>query len=287
VQARNPRGPTVVEYDNDTEQVYAGPLVVMINRFSASAAEIAAAALQDYGRALVVGDVSTHGKGSVQSLNSLRPFFINSTNDPGELKVTIRKFYRITGASTQLKGVNPDIVLPDLYNYSMQIGESNLDNPLAWDTIEPAPYDKLNMVQPYVADLRQHSDSRILTNQDFAYVRQDIAQYVKSQAEGTATLNEHQAIKEHEQDALKAKARDQERASRPDPGIRIYELTVKNSADPGLPPPENWLGMTNSVLKAGEKKPGPPFDPMLEETERILEDYVSQLPKGGSLTVNP
>jgi len=243
--------------------------------------------LQDYGRALVVGDVSTHGKGTVQSLNSLQPFFMTSTNNPGELKVTIRKFYRISGASTQLKGVMPDIVLPDVFNYSTQIGESNLDNPLAWDTIEPAKYDKFNMVQPYLGGLEQRSDARVGTNQDFAYVRQDIEQYKKNQAEGTATLNEREAIKERERDSLRGRERDKERESRLDPGIKIYELTVKNSTLPGLPPPENWLGQTNTVPKAGADKPQPPFDPMLEETERILEDYVSELPKDGSLTVIP
>jgi carboxyl-terminal processing protease len=305
VQARNPDGQTVVESANDGDQVYSGPLLVMINRFSASAAEIAAAALQDYGRALVVGDVSTHGKGTVQSLNPLKPFMINSTNDPGELKITIRKFYRISGASTQLKGVTPDIVLPDLYNYSTQAGESNLDNPLAWDTIQPATYDKFNLVQPYLSELQARSDARLLASQDFAYVRQDIEQYRKIQADRTATLNEHDAIKERESDALKNRSREQERQKRPDPGIKIYEITVKNSTEPGLPPPQNWLGETNSVsvvlsqpasasqpaAKPGpvaeEKKSSPPFDPMLDESESILKDYISLLQKSGSLTVNP
>jgi carboxyl-terminal processing protease len=293
VQARNPGGPTVVESDTDPDQLYAGPLVVMVNRFSASAAEIAAAALQDYGRAVIVGDVSTHGKGTVQSLNQLKQFpqFINSTNDPGELKITIRKFYRITGGSTQLKGVTPDIVLPDLANYYTEAGESNLDNPLPYDKIEPANFEKMGLVAPFLADLRERSDARVQTNQDFAYVRQDIEQYKKTQADGTATLNEHEAIKEREQDSLRGRERDEEREKRPDPGIKIYELTIKNSSDPGLPPAENWLGQTNSVStnapKADAKKTPPPFDPMLDETERILEDYVPLLQKRGSLTVNP
>jgi hypothetical protein len=183
--------------------------------------------------------------------------------------------------------VTPDIVLPDVFNYSLQIGESNLDNPLAWDTIEPATYDKLDLVQPYLAELTDRSNARIATNQDFAYVRQDIEQYKKTQTDGTATLNEHEAIKERERDTLRGEERDKEREGRPDPGIKIYELTVKNSTLPGLPPPENWMGQTNSVSKATAAKTPPPFDPVLDETERILEDYVSVSPKGGSLTVNP
>lgn len=313
VQVRNFDGQTVVESCSDTEPVYSGPLVVMVNRFSASAAEIAAAALQDYGRAAIVGDISTHGKGTVQSLNSLKPWMINSTNDPGQMKITIKKFYRISGASTQLKGVMPDIVLPDIFSYSTQLGESNLDNPLPWDTIPAAGYAKENLVLPYLSQLRALSEGRVLTNQDFAYVRQDIDQYKKTQADRVASLNEHEAIKEREDDALKNRTRDEERQKRPDPGIKIYELTVKNAGEPGLPLPENWLGSTNSAygpivngagtvtsvsptpagngqLPAGAPAvtpKTPPFDPMLDETERILEDYISLLQKSGSLTVNP
>ncbi|MGA2244139.1 MAG: carboxy terminal-processing peptidase [Verrucomicrobiota bacterium] len=307
VQVRSFDGQTVVESCGDSEPVYSGPLVVMINRFSASAAEIAAAALQDYGRATIVGDISTHGKGTVQSLNSLKPWMINSTNDPGQMKITIKKFYRVSGASTQLRGVTPDIVLPDVLSYSTQLGESNQDNPLPWDTIPAASYTKVNLVQPFIAGLRALSDARVLTNQDFDYVRQDIEQYKKSEVDRVATLNEHDAIKEREQDVLKNHARDEERQKRPDPGIKIYELTVKNSTEPGLPPPENWLGMTNDVaeakVQAAMKELGlngatngvpaigktvsPPYDPMLDETEHILEDYISYLQKSGSLTVNP
>src|SRR5262249_25006617 len=151
------------------------------------------------------------------------------------------KFYRVTGASTQLKGVMPDIVLPDVFNYWMQIGESNLDNPLAWDTIKAADYEKMNLVQPYLGELRDRSTARVLTNQDFAYVQQDIEQYKKAQAEGTATLNEHDAIKEREHETLKTEARIKEQDRRPDPGIKIYELTLENSADPGLPSPKPYL----------------------------------------------
>jgi carboxyl-terminal processing protease len=373
VQARNPDGGLTVDSDTDPEELYAGPLVVMVNRFSASAAEIAAAALQDYGRALIVGDSSTHGKGTVQNLNPLRPFMLNSTNDPGTVKITIRKFYRISGASTQLKGVVPDIIFPDVLNL-MQVGETNLENPLAWDTIQPVSYEKMNLVQPSLAELRQRSDARLLTNQDFAYIQQDIEQYKKSHPDRTTTLNEREAIKERERVALQNKARDQERDSRALPGVKIYDLTVKNSTEPGLPEPkpffttnyeigtpvtfaykdldvEKFFGTTNPIHQAataGEvvyvytnfftagytadfahffrtnypdlsdvkfiytksiatnliaehvsplSKTNRVFkpvvtrqiqpDPMLDESVRILEDYISLLPKGGSLSVNP
>jgi hypothetical protein len=165
-------------------------------------------------------------------------------------------------------------------------------------------------VKPYLPELLARSDARVTTNQDFTYVRQDIEQYKKTQAEGTATLNEHDAIKERERDAEKGWERQKERESRSDTGVKIYELTVENAGEPGLPAPENWLGETNNTFtlsnetssassqakpsggvkegaKAAEEKKGPPFDPMLDETEKILEDYVSLWAKGGSLTVNP
>ena len=291
VQARNLDGQVTVDTDTDTDEVYAGPLVVMVNRFSASAAEIAAVALQDYGRALIVGDTSTHGKGTVQSLYPLKPFMLGSTNDPGTIKITIRKFYRISGASTQLKGVMPDIILPDVLNYSLQIGETNLDNPLPWDTIQPASYEKFNLVQPYLAELRQRSDARILTNRDFAYVEQDIAQFKKSQAESTATLNEREAIKERERVTRENEARDHEREARPLPGMKVYELSVRDTASPGLPAPvgstNDLLSATNFLKSAGAQKTPPPFDPVLDEAEHILQDYISLLPKSANLTVNP
>jgi carboxyl-terminal processing protease len=263
VQARDPGRPPMVESDSDPNQLYSGPLLVMVNRFSASAAEIAAAALQDYGRALVVGDICTHGKGTVQSLNQMRniPFFLNSSNDPGTLKITIRKFYRISGASTQLKGVTPDLVLPDVANYFKQAGESNLDNPLPWDTIEPATYDKFNLVQPCLPELLARSEARVATNQDFDYIRQDIAQYQKMEADGTATLNERDAIKERERDTLRGKERDKEQQARADSGLRIVELAVKNTMEPGLPAPKMYL-TTNfdksaTAMKVVVKSAGP------------------------------
>ena len=307
VLARSPDGSVNVDSDTDSSVLYDGPLVVLVNRLSASAAEIAAAALQDYGRALIVGDISTFGKGTVQNLNPLRPFFIrpataSATNDPGTVKITIRKFYRVSGASTQLKGVMPDIVLPDVLNYSTQFGESSLENPLPWDTIPSANYSKLNLVQPYLDELRRRSSARIATNQDFIYIRQDIDEFQKLQADKTASLNEHERLKERQEADARQKARDQERAARKAPDVKIYELTVENADEPGLPPP---LGETNTVtannLPAGTLPTpvgsttvtaavpapnSPAVDPMLDETERILEDYISLLSSNQMLIAN-
>ena len=246
-------GPVTVDSDTDSSMLYGGPLVVLVNRLSASAAEIAAAALQDYGRALIVGDISTFGKGTVQNLNLLRPFFVgpatvSATNDPGTVKITIRKFYRVSGASTQLKGVMPDIMLPDVLNYSTQFGESSLENPLPWDTIPSTNYSKLNLVRLYLDELRRRSNERIATNQDFIYTRQDIDQFQKLQADKTASLNEHERLKERQDTDARQKARDAERAARKASGVKIYELTVEKADEPGLPPP---VGETNTVTANG------------------------------------
>jgi carboxyl-terminal processing protease len=290
-------GPVNVDSDTDPSVLYSGPLVVLVNRLSASAAEIAAGALQDYGRALIVGDVSTFGKGTVQNLNPLRPFFVgpavvSATNDPGTVKITIRKFYRISGASTQLKGVMSDIILPDALNYSTQYGESALENPLPWDTIPSDNYTKLNLVQPYLDELRQRSNARLATNQDFAYIRQDIDEYLKKQSDRTASLNEHVRLKERQEADARQQARDKERAARKAPDVKIYDLTVENAGEPGLPAP---VGETNTVTATASShgllpmstissnsvatpSPNVPVvDPMLDETRRILEDYVTLL----------
>jgi carboxyl-terminal processing protease len=313
VLVRAPDGRVAVDDDDNPSVLYTGPLVVLVNRFSASAAEIAAAALQDYGRALIVGDTSTHGKGTVQSLNPLRPFVWqkneSASNDPGTVKITIRKFYRVSGASTQLKGVTPDIVLPDTLSYSTKIGETSLENPLPWDTIPSVDYEKLNLVQPYVADLRQLSKADIATNQDFIYIRQDIDEFQKMQADNTVTLNERDALKERRMSEAREKARDAERAARKPPNEKIYEITVENSNQPGLPPPEA-LTTTNNVIygfdfnftnhfgtyfgtntnatitsRKTEVKTLPP-DPTLNETENILEAYISLLSSNRMLIAN-
>ena len=260
VLARDDKGKVAVDNDPDPDVVYAGPLVVMINRFSASAAEIAAAALQDYGRAIIVGDVSTHGKGTVQQLQKLQPFVWpasnQATNDPGTLKITKGKFYRISGTSTQLKGVNSDIVLPSIWNHSTLVGEGALDNALPCDAIDPVRFNNFNLVQPFITQLQNRSLDRVAINQEFVYARQDIEAFTKLQADKTATMNEQQAIAERERDARKNLARDQERDARPLPAMKIYELTVKNSELPGLPELKPFFTTnysTNDFVATGKK----------------------------------
>jgi carboxyl-terminal processing protease len=149
VQVRNSMGKVEVLPDDDKEVFYGGPLVVLTNRFSASASEIFAGAIQDYQRGVIVGE-STYGKGTVQTVLDLNRF-INEKEKVGELKITFQKFYRVTGSSTQHKGVSPDINLPSAYD-AEHYGESASPNALPWDEINPANYQKSLQVNKSVVD---------------------------------------------------------------------------------------------------------------------------------------
>ncbi len=250
VQVRDSDGRVIVDKDRDPSVAYKGPLIVLTSRFSASASEILAGALQDYGRALIVGDSSTHGKGTVQSLIQLKPYMrqfgLASNQDPGALKVTIRKFYRASGASTQLKGVTPDIVLPSVNNF-LEVGESSLENPLPWDTIAAAPFDKVAVVDSYLDELKKRSEKRLATDKDFTYIRDDIERYKKNQVEKSVSLNESVRLKEKQEADQRDKARKKELASRPEPKEKVWDITLKVAAEPGLPSP---IPHTNTVKKA-------------------------------------
>ncbi len=238
-----------------------------------------------------------------------------ATNDPGALKLTIKKFYRASGASTQLRGVTPDIVLPSVANESKDIGESALENPLSGDTIKSAKYEHWNLVEPYLAELRKRSDQRVATDPEFAYVREDIEQFRKKQADKTISLNEQQRLKEQEEAEARDKERNKERLARAQPPEKVYELTLRQASLPGLPPPlektnaevaKSSAGVfpaagasTNSASVAvpqpvpmlqGVPADGtddvkaPDVDATLTETEHILVDYFSVLPKHDVLT---
>ncbi|MEE4243423.1 MAG: carboxy terminal-processing peptidase [Desulfopila sp.] len=164
VQVKNSFGARQILADDDEELVYEGPLVVLVNLFSASASEILAAALQDYGRAVIVGGKHTHGKGTVQTIidmNDNVPLLqLQRYDDLGALKVTIQKFYRINGGSTQFKGVIPDIILPSLFDY-LETGEQYLDYSLPWDQVSAVPYSPYSAGYINMEEIREKSSARI------------------------------------------------------------------------------------------------------------------------------
>jgi len=291
VQTRGPAGDLEVGSDTDARVQYDGPLLVLTSRYSASASEIVAGALQDYGRAVVVGDTSTFGKGTVQSILPLAPLMDRSdlayAYDPGALKVTIRKFYRPSGASTQLKGVASDIVLPSPSDVS-DVSESAMKDPLPWDTAPAADYEPLDRVQPYLTALRADSARRVAREKDFTYLSEDLARLRKSLTTKTVSLNEA----ERRQEMAQAKAR-QQAIAKEDQAFQAtapttYNITLQNAELPGLPPPVTY---TNSAtVTATTKMPAddadaaddgannaPARDVILTEAERILADYVSLL----------
>lgn len=259
VMTKDFRGRIFPGNDTDPRIQYDGPLLLLTSKFSASASEILAGALQDYGRALIVGDASTHGKGSVQRMSQLAPLLEPAAGASeekgsalGALKFTTSKFYRASGNSTQLTGVVPDIILPSIDDY-LEVGEAYLDNPLPHDTIQTAKFDKLNRVAPYLPELLKRSNERVAGSKDFAYVREDIEKVKKTMADKTISLNEAQRLQEKEEEEAKAKRREAELKTRKEPAETVYDITLKLATQDGLPAP---VAKTNAVNLAAAKAGG-------------------------------
>jgi len=298
VQTRGLEGEVEVGSDTDATVQYDGPLVVLTSRFSASASEILVGALQDYGRAVVVGDSSTFGKGTVQSILPLGRMMDKAGfahgYDPGALKVTLSKFYRPNGASTQLRGVASDIVLPSPSDLS-DVNESALKDPLPWDAVPAVPHEQLNRVQPYLGTLRERSRHRVDTEKAFTYLAEDVARLKKSLAEKSVSLNEAERRQELAQIKARQEERKQTELAQPPFRPTTYEITLKNATSAGLPPPvaikKSEKGGTATApdtkssttlddldqVAAGRTSES---DILLQEAVKILEDYVDLLPRG-------
>lgn len=240
--------------DTDASMLYKGPLVVLINRLSASSSEIMAAALQDYGRALIVGDTS-YGKGTVQQSRPLTRLYDLIGADLGSIHYTIAKFYRINGGSTQLKGVTPDIAMPTLIDVT-EFGEKTEPNALNWDKIAPSKYQKYSDPRFFVKDLMALHEKRISTDPVFKVIQSERDRYYKLKNSKTLTLNFEERKKMFDEDE---------------------KITLKN---------------TNIRLKAMHKKEVKSVkdlpddfeydDPILQETVNITSDYSDMLTKAGA-----
>jgi len=292
VQTRDLSGKVDVESDDDPSVLFDGPMIVLTSRFSASASEIVAGALQDYGRAVVVGDTSTFGKGTVQSIVPLGAVMDDNhmahSYDPGALLVTIRKFYRPGGASTQLRGVAADIVLPSLSDLS-DVSESSLPDPLPWDAVPSSRYSNLNRVQPYLADLRTSSAKRIQSDKGFMFLTQAIARVKKSLVNKSVSLNEKERRDEVEQDKqLERQIKNESHklhAAQP----QTYAISLANAGHPGLPAPteaatekapaaaakaDHDKSNDEDALAADGEGHNAADEIVLAESERLLADYV-------------
>ncbi len=191
VQIKSYAGEVKIDEDEDTDIAYDGPLVVLTSRYSASASEIVAGALQNYGRAVVVGDSSTHGKGTVQTvieMGNVVTQLADSGEPSGASKVTVQKFYLPNGASTQLKGVVPDITIPSIEEF-LPIGEQDLPHALPWDEISPSFFDGQPLPEAKLAALRTHSEKRMATLPEFDLLRRNIARFEERQNEKAVSLN--------------------------------------------------------------------------------------------------
>lgn len=188
VQVRDSYGRVNVNSDTDGKISYQGPMTVLVNRYSASASEIFAAALQDYGRAIVLGE-NSFGKGTVQQHRSLNHIYDLFDKELGYVQYTIQKFYRIDGGSTQNRGVVPDVAFPTAVDPA-ETGESVEDNALPWDSIDKAKYTQLQRNDEVIASLKAAHEKRIATDMEFGFIAEDIAKYKAEKHDKTLSLSE-------------------------------------------------------------------------------------------------
>jgi len=212
VQVRDSRQQIAVQFDDDDDIAYNGPLTVLINRNSASASEIFAAALQDYGRAIIIGEQS-FGKGTVQQHRRVARYYDTDQDAVGSVQFTIAKFYRINGGSTQNKGVVPDIFFPTAID-PKDTGESLAKNALPWDNIKSAKYNKVSDLQDKITKLSLDHESRMKKEVEFNYLAEDIKEYQLEKDKTSISLNEKLRVKEREVNEAKNLARTNQRLKR-------------------------------------------------------------------------
>jgi carboxyl-terminal processing protease len=299
VQTKGSNGNIVVSSDPDNGIAYGGPMVVLTSRQSASASEIFAAALQDYGRAVIVGDQSTFGKGTVQTILEIGRFTSllgSRSQEDGALKLTIQKFYRVAGGSTQLHGVASDILLPSLTDLP-EFGEGALKNCLPYDEVPKAKYTKWNEpVSLYTDELKRRSGERVGKDPEFHYVMEDMERLRHRIDENRISLNEDVRKKELMDDKARKELRSKERLARNAEEPRVYRLTLDTVDKPNLqlimypgklaeakkngsakiaPEAAGDSDSDNDILGAlDDDTKTPAIDPEREETINILADLV-------------
>ncbi len=308
VQTKGSNDRVVISTDPDTDIAYDGPLVVLTSRQSASASEIFAAALQDYGRAVIVGDKSTFGKGTVQTILEIGRFTSllgTRSEEDGALKLTIQKFYRVAGGSTQLHGVTSDISLPTLTDLP-EFGEGALKNALAYDEVPPAKFTKWSDSHPlFIDELKARSAGRVAADPEFHYVMEDMERLRKKLDDNRITLNEDVRRKELSDEKLRKETRLKERLARNTEEPSIYRLTLETVDNPKLqlimypgkiaeaksqgdagkvapeaaPDSESDNGGDDSAPDTSDDSKPAAVDPERDETLNILSDLV-QLTQG-------
>ncbi|EGT5680025.1 carboxy terminal-processing peptidase [Cronobacter turicensis] len=264
VQVRDNNGKVREDRDTDGVVYYKGPLVVMVDRFSASASEIFAAAMQDYGRALIVGE-PTFGKGTVQQYRSLNRIYDQMLRPEwptlGSVQYTIQKFYRVNGGSTQRKGVTPDIIMPT-GNEETETGEKFEDNALPWDSINAATYEKSGDLKPLGPELLKDHNERIAKDPEFQYIIKDIARYnAMKDKRNMVSLNLAQREKENHEDDATRLARINDRLKRAGkPLLAKLEDLPKDYQEPD-PYLDETVHIALDLAKMTKEKTAQPADP--------------------------
>ena len=268
VQVRDARGQVDVQGDDTPGMSWSGPMAVLVNRGSASASEIFSAAIQDWGRGLIIGQ-PTFGKGTVQNLVDLDRFASGASEKPqfGELKMTIAEFFRINGGSTQLKGVTPDIAFPNNGD-EKDFGESTYDNALQWTQIAPANYKPVADLKAYLGQLEAKHDARAAKSPGWKLMLDELSQYQKMRDKTTISLNLAQRETERKQlDAMQA-------------DFRARHKTIDGSTDDGQDSLDDGLNPNERSLKSelqAEKDAKKAKDPQLLEAAHILFDAVGMI----------
>jgi carboxyl-terminal processing protease len=236
LQERDVSGDIKVDSDTKAGVAWEGPLGVLINRGSASASEIFAAAIQDYGRGIIIGEIS-YGKGTVQTVINLDKITKNETPKFGEVKMTVAQFFRINGGTTQLRGVIPDVKMPSL-NDIQNFGESSYENALPWSSIKPADYKPLNDFNGIFSKLIVSHEERIKQNKDFQYLKQDIELFKAQRKKKSITLNEVERRKERLEQETRLAAREKENTDKnsntallPDDGLLANERKIDSNVN--------------------------------------------------------
>lgn len=294
VQAKDWRGTISFRECENEKAFYDGPMIVLTDKTSASASEILAAALQDYRRALIVGDKSTYGKGTVQTIlpvDRFMPFFAKKDR-AGNLKVTIQKFYRIAGGSTQLKGVEADLVLPSIRDV-LDIGEASTDNPLPYDTIPARKYNLVSKDPLPVEELNKRLQARIQANPEFQIIQDESKRLKERIDRNTVSINLAEREKEREETKLRREKQEADREIRTkeaaaklkDGGFKVYHLTLDNVDKEELVLESDFSREQSTGMRMAKKSDdedaepsGSQFpyglEPMKLEAINILRDYL-------------
>ncbi len=276
VQQRNARGEITVESDTNTDVVWTGPLGVLINRGSASASEIFAAAIQDYGRGLVIGEPS-FGKGTVQTVIDLDHVAKSDKPQFGELKMTVAQFFRITGETTQLRGVKPDILLPTASD-TEEFGEASYENALPWMQIKAANYSPKGDLKHLLPGLLKSHDARVKKDKDFQFLQEELADLKLQRRKKEVSLNESERRQERGAEAAQLVSRKGVKDAGPSTsenvvGKGISPGTESVLQDDGLQADERNLA--NEL--ASEKNRKNAKDILLNEAAHIICDEAGML----------